>query len=636
MTYVKPMALVYQEYATTSQTTVSAELPACIIGPCYNIVDCVEDEILALAGQYSSAGLSGAAFPSNAPGALIEKESVKFRLKNAMVEYAEALMLDAAASGSSCKVVEGLLPAGVEIGDYVIFYPEGSAEPLSSKEYRVIGVNEAESVIVLNRSIPAGAVFASLRRKVEEIFVEADSEFVILDLSSEKFDLLGVTYEVNGKACPVVAAELYVGYRSLRQDLSSVGTLYSVDEVEGRLGKVVPENPLAFGVNIALANSSSVGVKFIGVDSDDLVGYTAAKDRLENEDVVYGLAPLTTEVAILTMFKQHAVAMSQPEVGMWRICVGCRDLVTETVVAEGYGKVSADGDGDLCILTATNDDASFLSSSVDAGDTLVLVDAEGVAHDYVIASVVAEDILTVTQNSAFDSALFNKDGEYAFSIKHSMDKTDQAEAVAAVSESFGSSRYINVWPDVCVIEGRELPGYYLACAVVAGCAGLAPHYGFTRLSMAGISGLKHSNDYFNQEQLDIIASGGTFIFVQNSEGAAPYVRHQLTTDRSTIEFQELSFVKNFDYICYILRDVLDQFIGKWNITPSTLAAIHTSVSAVFETLMLQTQPKIGAPVLGFTITEIKQLENTRDRVEVYCEVDLPYPLNHIGMHVVSR
>lgn len=636
MTYVKPMALVYQEYAATSQTTVGAELPACIIGPCYNIVDCVEDEVLALAGQYSSSGLSGVAFPSNAPGALIEKDSIKFRLKNAFVEYAEGLMLDGVAAGSTVKVVEGLLPSGVEIGDYAVFFAEGSAEPLSSKEYRVIGVNEVESTVVLNRSIPAGSKFMNLRRKVEEMFVEADSQFVSLDVSSEKFDLLGVTCDVNGKACPVVSAELYVGYRSLRQDLSSVGTLYNVDEVEGTLGKIVPENPLAFGMNIALANSSGVGIKYIGVDSDDLVGYTAAKDRLENEDVVYGLAPLTTEVAVLSMFKQHCIAMSQPEVGMWRICVGCGELQTKTSLSEGFGKVSADGDGDLCVFTASSDEVTFMSSSVDAGDVLVLTDTEGAEHKYVIASVVAEDILTVTQNSAFDPALFNADGEYAFSVEHEMDKADQAEAIAGVSESYSSSRYINVWPDVCIIEGRELPGYYLACAIVAGCASLAPHYGFTRLSMAGISGLKHSNDYFNQEQLDTIAAGGTFIFVQNSEGAAPYVRHQLTTDRSTIEFQELSFVKNFDYVCYILRDVLDQFIGKWNITPSTLAAIHTSVSAVFETLMLQTQPKIGAPVLGFSITEIKQLENTRDRVEVYCEVDFPYPLNHVGMHVVSR
>lgn len=545
-------------------------------------------------------------------------------------------MLDSAAAGSSCKIVDGLMPTGVEIGDYVVFFAEESSFPISQKEYRVIGINEADSTILLNRAIPSGAVLISLRRKVEEFFVEADSDFVTLDLSSEKFDLLGVTYEVDGKACPVVSAELYAGYRALRQDLSSIGTLYSVDELEGALGKVVPENPLAFGMSIALANSSGTGIKYIGVDSDDLAGFTAAKDRLENEDVVYGLAPLTTDIGVLTMFKQHAVAMSQPEKGMWRICVGCRELQTKKRVAEGSGKVSADGDGDLCILTAVNDDAFFLSSSVDAGDTLLITDSDGVSHEYVVASVVAEDILTVTQNSAFDSSLFNAEGEYAFAVEKALDKTGQAESVAAVSESFGSSRYINVWPDICIIDGQELPGYYLACAVVAGCASLAPHYGFTRLSMAGISGLKHSNDYFNQEQLDIIASGGTFIFVQNAEGAAPYVRHQLTTDRSTIEFQELSFVKNFDYVCYILRDVLDQFIGKWNVTSSTLAAIHTAVSAAFETLMLQTQPKIGAPVLGFTITKINQLENARDRIEVYCEVDFPYPLNTIGMHVVSR
>lgn len=131
MSYVRPMVLVYQEYAATSQSSVSAELPACIIGPCYNIVDCIEDEVLALVGQYSSSGMSRAAFPNNAPGALIDEKSVRFRLKNALVEYGDSIMLDSAAAGSSCKIVDGLMPTGVEIGDYVVFFAEESSFPIS-------------------------------------------------------------------------------------------------------------------------------------------------------------------------------------------------------------------------------------------------------------------------------------------------------------------------------------------------------------------------------------------------------------------------------------------------------------------------------------------------------------------------
>lgn len=141
-------------------------------------------------------------------------------------------------------------------------------------------------------------------------------------------------------------ASLHIGYKALRQDLSDVLTLYSTDEIEGQLGKIVPENPLAFGVNIAMANAA-IGIKCIGVDSDDLAGYKAAKDRLETHDPVYALVPLTFDASVLSMFKLHAEQMSQPERGMWRIALGCTHLVTEKEVATGTGKVSRDGDGDL-------------------------------------------------------------------------------------------------------------------------------------------------------------------------------------------------------------------------------------------------------------------------------------------------
>ena len=80
------------------------------------------------------------------------------------------------------------------------------------------------------------------------------------------------------------------------------------------------------GLSIAMANAA-IGIKCIGVDSDDLPGYTEAKDRLETHDPVYALVPLTFEPSILSMFKLHAEQMSQPERGMWRIALGCTRLV---------------------------------------------------------------------------------------------------------------------------------------------------------------------------------------------------------------------------------------------------------------------------------------------------------------------
>lgn len=637
MAYTRPMVMVFQEYADTSTTTPSASLPPCIIGPCYHIVDAVEDEGNSLYGTYTEAGIESGFFPNNAPGALIDAESVTFRLKNARVRLFTDLTPVAECKDNCLAFDDGAFPEGVGVSDIVRLTDKtnpDSPEALAT-EYRVTEVDKATRSLFLNKTLPASLENhgVEILRIVGEIMLKYDSEGVLLDTTSERFTLMGIKYtDTAGGEHIVVSSELYVGYRALRQDLSDVTTLYSVDEIRGHLGKIVPENPLAYGVNIAMSNAA-IGIKCIGVDSDDLPGYTAAKDRLETHDPVYALVPLTFDPAVLSMFKLHAEQMSQPERGMWRMALGCTRLVTEKEIAAGVGKISRDGDGDLVRLLA--DEATFLSNSVDAGDTLVMRDNDGAEHKYTVSSVVAEDLLTITQSEPFGEEFFTEGGEYVFRVMHSLDRLGQAREVAATSRAYGSSRFINIWPDICVVGGRELPGYYLACAVAGGIGGLPSHYGFTRLSISGIDGLKNSNNYFNNDQLDDMADGGTFIFVQASTSAPPHIRHQLTTDRSTLEMQELSFVKNFDYVSYICRDTMNAFIGKYNITQSTLATLRTALRGALETLKLDTRPRIGSRVLEYNITSVAQMEDVRDRVEMVAEVSFPYPLNTIGLHLTA-
>lgn len=636
MAYTRPMVMVFQEYADTSTTTPSASLPPCIIGPCYHIVDAVEDEGNSLYGTYTEAGIESGFFPNNAPGAIIDEKSVSFRLKNARVRLHADLVPGAGCKDNYLVFDEGTYPEGIEAGDIVRLTDTTSPDTpvVLDTEYRVTVVDGTTRSLFLNKTLPANLEnhVVEILRIIEEIMLRPDSEGVLLDTTSERFTITGAKYTDAAGDHPVTSAELYVGYKALRQDLSDVMTLYSVNEIEGKLGKIVPENPLAYGVSIAMANAA-IGIKCIGVDSDDLPGYTEAKDRLETHDPVYALVPLTFEPSILSMFKLHAEQMSQPERGMWRIALGCTRLVTEKEIAAGVGKVSRDGDGDLVRLTAN--DATFLSSSVDAGDTLVMLDASGIEHEYTVSSVVAEDLLTITQSEPFDGEFFTDAGEYTFRVMHSLDKLGQANEISATSRAYGSSRFVNIWPDVCIIGDRELPGYYLACAVAGGIGGLPSHYGFTRLSIAGIDGLKNSNNYFNNDQLDAMADGGTFIFVQASSSAPPHIRHQLTTDRSTLEMQELSFVKNFDYVSYICRDTMNAFIGKYNITQSTLATLRTALRGILETLKLDTSPRIGSRVLDYNITSVAQMKDVRDRVEMVAEVSFPYPLNTIGLHLTA-
>ena len=649
MAYQKPMVQVYQEYAATSGSSATASLPACIIGPCYHIIDADSDETLAHAGTYTLAGISKAVFPNNAAGALIDEDSVVFRLANAYVDIMPDVDLTASSVTVSGNSISGISNVKeLAIGDYLYFSTN------TQYSYRIMDVDSKTSTILVNRVVPTNASKVSFRRVVSDIKFKKGDRGVTIDANSELYYLNNLTTTISNKNYVINNATLYIGYKALRQDLSSVVTINTVDEIEGKLGKVIPENPLAYGVMVALSNTTT-SIFCIGVDSDDLVGYTAVKDKLETVDPLYAMVPLTTSTEVLTMFKNSAEQMSDPEIDMWRIALGCTELQTEETITSGYGQCSADSNGMNLLLTVTRgitspatgmeEPVELKSSSVDAGYILIFVDDEGnnIVKDkngndveYIVATVASEDMLTVTPDNPFAASLVNGNPELKFIIKHTLDKTDQAKNIAAVSSSFNSSRFIHVWPDVCIIDDRELPGYYLCCAVAGGIAGLPSQYGFTNLSMSGIGGIKHSNDYFSQEQLNTIAGGGTFIFVQATEESAPYVRHQLTTDISTTEFSELSFVKNYDYVSYVCRDVLQPFIGTWNVNSAALSAIGTALSAALETLKLASEAKIGAPVIKYSIESISQLEDNRTRVEAYVNVTFPYPLNVIGLHLVSQ
>lgn len=628
MAYLQPMVMVYQEYDSTGISTPTADLPPCIIGPCMHIVDPWEDEALALCGHYTKEGVEHMLFPRNAPGAKIQRDTVQFRLKNAQVEICNNVGVEVSTSTNALMLKDSeIMLDYIGVGDSVKL--EGY------ENLRVVGVNKTNKTIILNRTISttAGATCAVVRT-LEEVIVPGDTPGkVILDITGERFTLTGLTASIDDLDCDIVDAELYVGYHALRQDLSDITTIYSVNECLGKLGKICPENPLAFGVNIALANSE-VGIQCIGVDSDDLAGYTAAKDRLEQQDPVYAIAPLTFDIGVLTMFKQHCIAYSKPEMSKWRMTIGCTELTKTRKVCEGWCTLTRDGDGDLVVVNASDPDMEFLSSDADSGDAFYIYDDTGEKHRYTCATIVTENLLTTTQSNPFDDEIFKDDGtEYAFEIIHLMDRDQQAKWIAQASRAYGDPRFVNIYPGTCIVDDVEVPGYYLSCAVAAGIASLPSHYGMTRLSVAGISGVRGSGDYFNNDQLDLIADGGTFIFTQETQVSPPYIRHQLTTDRSTVEFQELSFVKNFDYISYICRDVLQAFIGKWNICPATLGSLRTTLDGTLEVIKLDSQPKIGSRLLDYSIVSVAQSENVRDRVEMYAEISMPYPLNTIGLHL---
>jgi hypothetical protein len=235
---------------------------------------------------------------------------------------------------------------------------------------------------------------------------------------------------------------------------------------------------------------------------------------------------------------------------------------------------------------------------------------------------------------------FAENDTLEYKIVHTMTSAEKALKYKELSESLATttrSNMVNIWPTTCKVTGYTdtLPGYYMASCIAGMIGQLPSQQSLTRQQLAGISSLGNIG-YFNNDQLNTIASGGTFVLTQAHESAVPTIRHQLTTNLTTIEFKELSFVKNFDYVGKALKRSLDAFLGTYNITERNLGIIGMVLKANLESMKSDQQAVIGAPIIDYKIKSIRQLPEQRDKVEIYVDILFPYVLNYIGLHIVSQ
>jgi hypothetical protein len=219
-----------------------------------------------------------------------------------------------------------------------------------------------------------------------------------------------------------------------------------------------------------------------------------------------------------------------------------------------------------------------------------------------------------------------------------MTKTQSATAVAAVSSGFNEKRMWHVQPDTVGVSvngvTKFLPGYYLCCGLGGMGAGFPVQQGFTNIGVAGITDLKYSNYYFSKADLNTIAGAGTCVFAQTTQGGIPYVRHEVTTDMSVLEYREMLVVKNWDFLSYFYYDKLQSFVGSWNITPDTMNTVRQSITASSEVVKAKKLPKIGSPLLDYKIVSLGQNAYNKDNLDVQMQVALVYPLNYLNLYLI--
>jgi hypothetical protein len=289
--------------------------------------------------------------------------------------------------------------------------------------------------------------------------------------------------------------------------------------------------------------------------------------------------------------------------------------------------IAADG------LSLYDRNAAFFTNGVASGHFVTILSGT-YAGRFQIATVVSDKELTFSEAILGVASLVSA---VNYQVDRDLFKTEQADAIKGYSRSFASRRCAHVWPDVLEVPlGQtiiKVPGYYAPPVIAALTTGLPTQQGFTNLAVSGFLGFEHSTRYFTEGELDTIADGGTMILAQDGPQQSLYVRHQLTTDRSSIKFQEYSVTKNVDFIAKFLRSTYRPFIGQYNIVDTTLDALKTTATAACKFLRDSRVPKFGGVVRTGALQSLTESTTQIDTVEMRFGFSIPIPLNHLDITI---
>jgi hypothetical protein len=461
------------------------------------------------------------------------------------------------------------------------------------------------------------------------------------------------------------AVNVMIAYTALRLDVTpeaddpALLAFDNVDDLEEALAPLTPDNPLAFGLWLALQNSGITRVYGVGVPevSDDapygtVDGWQKVYDFLESQGV-YGLAPMTNDLESILLGRTHVLAMSEPENKGERVihfCLGKPTREADTIAVSGTnGDRIATGpavfDTKVPTLSQALLAAGVNPASILVSDGVYINIASDDKHWNVTGAVGGGTQLTV--NTTF-AAGENDDAFYAtgtfpaviaetFSVvirgpAISNDKDKEIETIAARGQSFASRRCRMAQLDQLrvSVDGVEqlVEGFYICAAKVGQISGNPPSMPYTNYPINGFSGVTGTKGYYSESQMNLGAGGGAEWIIQETPGVPLVSRHQLTTDLTSVETSEQSITNALDYVSIFMRVGLRNFIGRYNITPTFLDSLASVAKGMLEWLI---EKKV---IAGGDLNNIMQDTDNPTRVILDISVSVLYPCNYIRIILV--
>lgn len=568
-------------------------------------------------------------------------------------------------TGNPQKVSVGddLYVDGVFVGKIIQVAPSGVTSRLKLDRQVALTLT-GDSFYIVAKGLASINDGGATDRPAPDLMVESDGTAVL------KYGILrnAATGAVNESIVTNTLypskANVYVQYEALRLDVSATAddgilSLPSTQAVESLLEPVDGTNPLGLGAYIAKLNAPLVAVKALGIDafSDDQPdGTTEAHSRaasyLERFEV-YALAVLSQDEDVFSVWKTHVDTMSQPEKKRERIvflngksptrardtlvCSGAEgNKISTTVFDTGIASVAA-------MLLALDINPA---GTIDA-DEGVYLDIEGDSKRYSISQVNGSQVTIRTSFAPSENAddFYSEttisgtlvDVTFAVRVRGAKlelsngkpDKDAIAETYKKTGQAFSHKRVYYTMPDTCssIVNGVEvqLPGYYMCAALAGMVSALPPQQSFTNVPLTGIKSCIGSQRAFTEDQLDVMAYGGVWIFVQDEATGPVLNRHAISTDRTSLETQTDNIQKQLDFVAKFQRQSLKNFLGRMNVDDDSSSAINTTTQS---TIQLLEESRI--------IKSIKVLSlevSGKDEYMLDEEVEVFYPINGITVRL---
>jgi len=445
----------------------------------------------------------------------------------------------------------------------------------------------------------------------------------ILDPDTDFGYVGGVVTISGGLDASFDDAAIKIGYREQRLTDNSLVAFESVQDVEARIGKVDLFNPLTWGLSWALANAGLTVIGYGINSSNETTGHTNAITDFALDDDPYAITPMTNVSAIHSLYQTHVNAMSAADEKKERILIAGRSI--SWVDSDGTGTTGSDD--------ASTDKAKTMNDIADAafanGESRVFWVYPDVV--YIYQTMHLSQIKRDYMNNAFGGAYGTILGEFAKLTKNitlnsgtvlykgSLITDAVWELLKADAESDRQMMF-----DVLV----PVPGFYMAASIVGQRSGLRPEQPLTNVPVAGPTELKYSGDFFSETQLNAAANGGTYWMWQKNLVAPVVSRHQLSTDRSSIQRQEMSIRSALDFCGKFVRAGVEPYIGRYTITPNFLKMLQMVVSAQGQYLVRE------GHLNSFSITTMNVDTIASDTILCTVEVGVKFPVNRIKFTLV--